>query len=308
MFLCYVYNMKWIKYVITILILILIGINFDKIVDALVDALGSNPPILISDPNEYYRDRDFSYVKLSEDFIPYSKQDLRNIFYTILDKGYETFTFYCPKEYDTCLDDIESISNDPNELTYINSFVSPFNGFANIKIIYSNTGEINAEVNKLYSQKEINSVILKMDEIKKTIYKDDMKVEDKILAVHDYIVEHTKYDSKRKDDKSDYLSNKAYGPLIQGYAVCGGYADAMALFLDDLGVLNYKVTSETHVWNAVYLNNKWLHLDLTWDDPVNMATNKEVLTHKFYLIDTKALEEYEITDHDFDKTVYQELS
>ncbi len=301
-------NMKWIKYIVTIIALVAVGLNIGKIIDVFSDALSGNPPILISEPNDYYKDKEYSYVKLSKDFIPYSKQDLRNIFYSILDRGYETFTFYCPKEYTTCLDDIEELSNDQDALTYINNYVSPFNGFNNIKIIYSNTGEINVEVYKLYNDDEIASVKKRMNEIKKEIFKDDMKDEDKILAIHDYIVNHTKYDDKRKENKSEYLSNKAYGPLIQGYGVCGGYADAMALFLDDLGIPNFKISSDTHVWNAVYLNDKWLHLDLTWDDPVNQVTNTETLTHKFYLIDTKALEEYKITDHDYDKTVYQELS
>ena len=242
MFFDMINNMRWIRYIVTIIILVLIGLNYQKIIDVFEEALSGNPPIMASDPNEYYKNEEFSYVKLSKDFIPYSKQDIRDIFYTLLDSGYETFTFYCPKEYDTCLEDIEEISNDQDALTYINNYVSPFNGFSNIKIIYSNTGEINVEVYRLYSDDEIKSVKKRMEEIKKELYKADMKDEDKILAVHDYIIDHTKYDENRKDNKSVYLSNKAYGPLIQGYGVCGGYADSMALFLDDLKIPNFKVS------------------------------------------------------------------
>ena len=81
----------------------------------------------------------------------------------------------------------------------------------------------------------------------------------------------------------------------------------MALFLNRLNIPNYKVASNTHVWNALFLENAWIHLDLTWDDPVT-ENGKDTLLHKFYLIDTASLEKYNITDHEFDKTIYEELS
>lgn len=81
----------------------------------------------------------------------------------------------------------------------------------------------------------------------------------------------------------------------------------MAIFLNRWNVPNFKVASNTHIWNAVYINNKWLHLDLTWDDPVSINSDKNNLIHKFYLIDTETLESYNIDDHEFDKIIYQEL-
>lgn len=283
-------------------------INIDKLTDIISHTLRSNPKVMISKPNEYYKDYDFKFVKLSEDFIPYSKQDLNDIFYSILDRGYKTFTFYCPSEYTECLNDIENISNDQNLLTTINNYVNPYNSFNNIRIIYSTSGEVNVEVTRLYSDDEIVSVNNRMDEIIQNVITEEMKDEDKILALHDYIINNTKYDENRKDNNSTYKSNKAYGSLIEGYAVCGGYADAMALFLDRLNIPNFKVSSETHVWNAIYINNKWLHLDLTWDDPISVNTRTDSLTHKFYLIDTPSLKAYKITDHEFDETIYQELA
>ncbi len=299
--------MKWIKYIIVVIIFIFIGLNFEKITDLISNTMESNPEVVISEPNSYYKEIDYAYVKLSKDFVPYSKQDLKNIFYSILNRGYETFTFYCPSEYTTCLNDIAELSNDKVTLTNINNFVSPYNSYNNIKIIYSTTGEINVEVIKLYNEDEIASINKRIEEIEKEIYKEDMSIEDKILTAHDYIVNHTKYDKEKQNGDSKYNSNKAYGPLIEGYAVCGGYSDSMALFLDRLKVPNFKISSNTHVWNAVFVNNKWLHLDLTWDDPVTLNSDIETLTHKFYLIDTPALEKYEISDHDFDKTIYEEL-
>ena len=135
-----------------------------------------------------------------------------------------------------------------------------------------------------------------------------MPVNDKILLIHDHIINITKYDSDKLKGISNYKSSIAYGPLLQGYGICGGYADAMALFLNKFDVPNFKVASDTHVWNVVYLNDKWLHLDLTWDDPVSLFDNVDNLIHKFYLINTETLENYDIEDHDFDKYIYQEVA
>ena len=300
--------MKWIKYILTIIILILVGLNFDKITTFISETLENHPKVIINDPNEYYREVNFNYVKLSKDYIPYSKQDLKDIFYSILNSGYDKFTFYCPKEYTECINDIGLLSEDKDALTSINNFVSPFNSFNNVKIISSTTGEVNVEITKLYNEDEIISIKKRMEEIKNELFTKETSLEDKVLLIHDYIVNHTKYDEKRVSNESEYKSNIAYGSLIEGYAVCGGYADAMALFLDDLKVPNFKISSATHVWNAIYINNKWLHLDLTWDDPVSINSKTDTLTHKFYLIDTKSLESYQISDHDYNKTIYLELS
>ncbi len=300
--------MKWIKYLILILILVYVGLNFNKITTTVSETLESKPKVVISDPNSYYKKVDYSFVKRSKDYIPYSKQDIKDIFYSILNSGYDTFTFYCPSEYTECLDDIAALSEDKDALTNINNFVNPFNSFNNIKVIYSTSGEVNVEISKLYTEDEIISIKNRMTEIKKEMFRDNMLNEDKILAVHDYIINHTRYDEKRQTNESTYKSNKAYGSLIEGYAVCGGYADAMALFLDELGIPNFKVSSSTHVWNAVFIHNKWLHLDLTWDDPVTINSDVQSLSHKFYLIDSNKLEEYKITDHEYDKAIYQELA
>ena len=300
------------KKALTIIIFLAIttGIAFqiDPLTDKLAKLLRREPKVIISKPNSYYKKHDYKFVKESKDFIPYSKQDLKNIFYSILNNGYETFTFYCPSEYVECLDDVSSFNSDTNILTHINNFVSPFNNFSDLKVISDENGEVTVRINKLYITEEINTINNYIETIIAKEITDDMDIEDKILKIHDYIINHTKYDEERINGNIKYKSNIAYGPLLEKYGICGGYADAMALFLNKWDVPNFKVASTTHVWNAVYINEKWLHLDLTWDDPVSEDRSINTLLHKFYLINTKTLEEYEITDHDFNKLIYQELA
>lgn len=290
--------------------LILIGIIYNyrnEIIDGISSLLDSNHKVVLDDPNKYFKNKNYLYVKQSTDFIPYSMQDLINIYYSVLDRGYNDFTFYCPKEYVNCISDLEKISSaDSTVLTNLNYFVSPFNSENKIATSYSSTGEVNIVIEKLYTDDDIKAVNQKIDEIIKKVTTENMALEDKILAIHDYIINNTKYDSEGLNGNSPYKSNISYGTLLQGYSICNGYADAMALFLDRFDVPNIRVASSTHVWNAVYINNKWLHLDLTWDDPI--IENSDTITHKFYLIDTPTLEGYNITDHEFDKSIFLEVS
>ena len=133
-----------------------------------------------------------------------------------------------------------------------------------------------------------------------------MNDNEKIKSIHDYIINTTKYDTDRSDNKiTKYHSDIAYGALIEHYAICGGYADSMKLFLDKLNIPNYKISSENHIWNLVKLDNKWYHLDLTWDDPVT-STGEDVLEYDYFLITTEQLKKLETDQHIFDENVYQE--
>ena len=286
----------------------ILALVIDPITDKLAALLKSNPTVIINKPNVYYKEANYLYVKQTEDFIPYSSQALKDVFFSILNNGYETFTFYCPVEYPDCIKDVHTLSSDADTLTHINNYVSPFNNFKNIRVIYDETGEVTIEIEKLYTNEEITTINNELDKIINQQIKPEMDLEEQILTIHNYIINKTQYDVKKIDGKSTYRSNTAYGPIIEGHAICGGYADAMALFLNRLKVPNFKVASSTHVWNAVFLEGNWLHLDLTWDDPVdegNRSSNN--LIHKFYLISTATLEDYQITDHDFPKIVYQEM-
>ena len=102
-----------------------------------------------------------------------------------------------------------------------------------------------------------------------------------------------------------YKSNTAIGVLLEGYGICSGYSDAMGIFLDKLGIDNYKISNDTHIWNLVKVNNKWLHIDLTWDDPIyEQNLNRDT----YFLITTAELEKLNDNTHSFNKTVFKEAA
>ena len=94
---------------------------------------------------------------------------------------------------------------------------------------------------------------------------------EKALAAHDYLMTACSYNwefdtGTGTPGKQVY---SAYGALVDGDAVCQGYALAYKLILSQMGIPCITVSSSTmkHMWNLVQLDGVWYHVDVTWDDP-----------------------------------------
>ena len=86
-----------------------------------------------------------------------------------------------------------------------------------------------------------------------------------VLAIHDYIALHTRYDYTLTNSNM----YNAYGVLVNGLAVCHGYALAYIDLLREVDVESYFVSSINldHGWNVINTESGWYHSDVTWDDP-----------------------------------------
>ena len=280
-------------------------LNENKVIDTLVDYYKRSPSILIN--NEYKKDVNIDFVKLTDDFVPKNKDDIKNIYYTIIYSGMDDFTFYCDKEYKSCIDDIISVNDDTSLLSQMNNFVNVYNSFKSIKTTYTSSGKITLHVERVYNSENIERIKNKVNEIYDEIIDSNKTKEENIKKIHDYIINNTKYnkDDENKEEITD--SSTAIGPFFNGLATCNGYTDAASLLLDKIGVENLRISNSNHIWNLVHLDNKWLHLDLTWDDPINNL-DKDLLLHDYYLITTSKLQntndEKDKIDHLFDSTIY----
>ena len=255
--------------------------------------------------NKYAREYNFNYVSNTNNFIPTNKQDILDIYYTIINSGMNEFTFYCNNEYQSCQNDVSDIANDQVILSNINNFVHPYNSFKSIQTEISSSGEIKVIVSKVYDEKMIYLIDYEIQKIINKEITDKMTDKEKIEKIHNYIINNTKYDQDRSDNKiTNYSSDNAYGVLTQNYGVCGGYTDTMMLFLESFGIKSIRISSENHIWNYVYINDEWLHLDLTWDDPIS-TDNKDILDDTYFLIDNNELEEFKSEEHFFDKSIYE---
>lgn len=85
------------------------------------------------------------------------------------------------------------------------------------------------------------------------------------LAIHDYLALHTRYDYTLTNSNM----HNSYGALVNGIAVCQGYALAYIDLLREVGVESYFVSSKNinHAWLIIETEKGWYHSDVTWDDP-----------------------------------------
>lgn len=312
---------KFIVPIICYTLILLILLNIDKISTFLANVVQNHQVLTIEKGNDYTKDYDFMFVQNSKDYIPYSYADLLNIVYSTINQGWKEFTFYCPSEYEDCIKDASNLTNDDLSLTHINNYVHPYNSFNIIKTAITESGEITIKIEYLYAKEKIDAINEYVDKIITNLYDPNKDDFENIKKIHDYIINNTKYDVKRNDTgDSEYESFSAYGIVKDGYATCNGYADLMAIILCKLGYHNYKIAttrqeisyeSNGHIWNAVLIKDKWLHLDLTWDDPVS-SDGKDYLYHKYFLVTTEEMERADsgnvnVEEHNFNKAIYREF-
>ena len=255
--------------------------------------------------NDYKKNENYEYVKIDTDTTLNNKEEAKNMIYTFLDAGWQEYMVKCDPDYLDCTDDIKKIVQDNTYLTDLSNFVHPYNTFEKVNTTFTSTGKVTLKKENRYSEKQIKELNKKVDEIYKENYDPNKNVKENIKIFHDYIINHTKYDSNNTTGVSDINSSTAYGVLFDGVGICSGYTDAMQLFLEKMNVKNYRISSSTHVWNLVYIEGKWLHLDLTWDDPI-MSDGTDTLSDEYFLIDTNTLLSKEDGEHNFDKSVYIE--
>lgn len=295
--------MKKIKNILYTILLMLIVyfvyINLDDITKNLKALIISKSDLVIKEPNSYKVDYTFENFNYKISYVPYNKEELIDIYFNVLNNGYNEFTFYCPKEYKSCTKDVESIGNDSKLMSNINNYVHPYNSFKTIKTKVSSNNEITLEIQKKYSEEKINKINELVNNVINELDLNNIDDLTKIERIHNYILNHTVYDKNTKN----FDINSAYGSLIEGHAVCSGYADAFSIFMNIYKIPNIRVSSENHLWNLVYINGKWLHIDLTWDDSEN---NK--YDNNYFLITKEKLFSLDTKEHNFDESFFIEAN
>ncbi|KYH34153.1 transglutaminase-like superfamily protein [Clostridium tepidiprofundi DSM 19306] len=159
-------------------------------------------------------------------------------------------------------------------------------------------------------KEKVDKLIKREDEIIAKIIKPHMTDYEKELAIHDYIVNNAQYDRRifaESDEKMPYTSYTAYGIIMEGKAVCEGYAEAMKRLCNKAGIecsiiVGYGIyngSKEGHAWNIVNIQGKYYHVDVTWDDPL-YNDGKDKLYHTYFNITDGMIEK----DHEWTKTDY----
>ena len=123
----------------------------------------------------------------------------------------------------------------------------------------------------------INAKILAYEMVAQ-ITNNSMSDREKVKAVHDWLCINVAYDIDNYN--AGTIPGSSYqlqGPILYGKSVCGGYAEAFQFFMDIVGIKCETITGTatnssghtgSHAWNRVKIDNQWLYLDVTWDDPI----------------------------------------
>ena len=108
---------------------------------------------------------------------------------------------------------------------------------------------------------------------------------EKALYLHDYIVLNVSYELV-----GDHQT--AFGALLDGKAVCAGYADAYLRLLTAVGIRAYTIVGTAdngdgepfpHAWTLLYLDGKCVYTDVTWDDPfVNGEKQEDNISYTYF--------------------------
>lgn len=147
----------------------------------------------------------------------------------------------------------------------------------------------------------------KAAEIISGIIKPGMTDYEKELAIHNYIVNNAKYDTRLYNGDMPNESYLDYGVLVKGTGVCDSYARTMYRLLNTAGIQCIYVTGDAydgndiipHAWNIVKIENKYYQLDTTWDDPVVIGGG-DMLSYSYFNVTDEKLSE----DHIWDRSKY----
>ena len=97
---------------------------------------------------------------------------------------------------------------------------------------------------------------------------------EKIRSINDFICDRVEYDNAHVYDDTYKLKFSAYAALINGTAVCQGYANLFYRMALEAGI-DCRIISgeafngtsiEKHAWNIVRLGGKYYYIDVTWND------------------------------------------
>lgn len=118
---------------------------------------------------------------------------------------------------------------------------------------------------------------------------------EKVKYFHDYIIKNCEYDTD-SSAKGHGNSYTAYGCLVEGRAVCEGYAMALDYLCEKAGIYSLLISGEStnsssqtvsHIWNKIQLDGKWYNVDATWDDPVSTLGEDYVRYDYFCITDAE---------------------
>lgn len=167
------------------------------------------------------------------------------------------------------------------------SYISGTIGSINSRVVnHGNYIQVSFSVKYKNTLKQEEFIDSEVNRILKTIIKPNMNEFEKVKAVHDYIINNTRYATDTK-----HSAHSAYTIFKEGKGVCQAYTLATYRLLDAMNIENYYILGRSsnkdkwgyHSWNLVKIDGKYYNMDVTKDDPL-IAKGEQVLSYKYFLV------------------------
>jgi len=121
---------------------------------------------------------------------------------------------------------------------------------------------------------------------------------EKAIFIHDALANHIEYDYNYQ------LEQSAYSAIVDGHAVCAGYARAYQYLLNQVGIDAWTVEGygwnpqdgslEAHAWNLVWIDGNCVYTDVTWDDQTD--SNVKQVMYAYFNRSLEEISEDHMTD------------
>ncbi|KNY27470.1 stalk domain-containing protein [Pseudobacteroides cellulosolvens] len=196
------------------------------------------------------------------------------------------------------------------------SILKNMNSIKNLYLLNSQGDDLGQALEK-YDQ-----LSRKVHEIVNTLIKPEMTEYEKELVLHDYLVTHIRYDKQNlMNDTLPDETHTPYGALVNGIAVCDGYARSFQVLLNAVGIESSMIVGDfdslngtltpvrsngeewKHAWNIVKINNIYYQVDVTANDPLS-DDGTELLSHQYFNISDKQMG----SDHRWNRNAYPQCS
>ncbi len=146
--------------------------------------------------------------------------------------------------------------------------------------LYANNIEYDSAISQEFGMDEYPTEFYEeVDDILSFISPSMSDVE-KALAVHEYFMLNYSYGTRYESFERNYIFEQAeaytaYGIMVNKIGVCEAYTQAYQYIMEKLDIPCIKVTSTAmdHAWNMVCIDDKWYHVDVTWDDNIGGHAN-----------------------------------
>ncbi|MGN1320080.1 MAG: transglutaminase domain-containing protein, partial [Acutalibacteraceae bacterium] len=154
-----------------------------------------------------------------------------------------------------------ALSSDNPQIFWLpSSYITSPDG-SKLAFSYKNLDYTFTAEKKLRAEQKVNDVVGRLTAQAQKLNSDF----EKELFFHNWLCENVSYSNDGTDDVYT-----VYGALINGVAVCEGYARAMQLLCDRVGipctVIYGFLNGIGHMWNIIDPGDGWYHLDVTCND------------------------------------------